>query len=89
MESTNIPVEIEAKFKQATVKGGVAVLQFEVATEEQAMFTISVITKSDEAFDKFMDARERFAKWIVEHAVVIDEALTERKYNRMLNEEVR
>lgn len=53
------------------------------------MFTISVITKSDEAFDKFMDARERLAKWIVEHAVVIDEALTERKYNRMLNEEVR
>lgn len=36
-----------------------------------------------------MDARERLAKWIVEHAVVIDEALTERKYNRMLNEEVR
>lgn len=54
----------------------------DLATEEQAMFTISVITKSDEAFDKFMDARERLAKWI-------DEALTERKYNRMLNEEVR
>lgn len=47
------------------------------------------MAKSDEAFDKFMDARERLAKWIVEHAVVIDEALTERKYNRMLNEEVR
>lgn len=31
----------------------------ELATEEQAMFTISVITKSDEAFDRFMDARER------------------------------
>lgn len=61
----------------------------DLATEDQAMFTISVITKSDEAFDKFMDARERLAKWIVEHAVVIDEALTERKYNRMLNEEVR
>lgn len=44
----------------------------DLATEEQVMFTISVITKSDEAFDKF-----------------IDEALTERKYNRMLNEEVR
>lgn len=61
----------------------------DLATEEQSMFTISVIAKSDEAFDKFMDARERLAKWIVEHAVVIDEALTERKYNRMLNEEVR
>ena len=61
----------------------------DLATEEQAMFTISVITKSDEAFDKFIDARERLAKRIVEHAVVIDEALTERKYNRMLNEEVR
>lgn len=36
----------------------------ELATKEQAMFTVSVITKSDEA-------------------------LTERKYNRMLNEEVR
>ena len=57
----------------------------DLATEEQAMFTISVITKSDEAFGKFMDARER----LVEHAAVIDEALTERKYNRMLNEEVR
>lgn len=61
----------------------------ELATEEQAMFAVSLITKSDESFDKFMDARERMSKWIVGHAVVIDEALTERKYNRMLNEEVR
>lgn len=61
----------------------------DLATEEQAMFAISVITKSDEAFDRFMDARERPAKWIVEHAAVIDEALTEKKYNDMLNEEVR
>lgn len=61
----------------------------ELATEEQAMFSISVITKSDESFGKFMDARERLSKWIVEHAAVIDEAITEMKYNRMLNEEVR
>lgn len=61
----------------------------DLATEEQAMFTICGITKSDEAFDRFLDARERLSKWIVEHAVVIDEALTERKYYRMLNEEVR
>lgn len=61
----------------------------DLATEEQAMFTISVITKSDEAFDKFMDARERLSEWIVEHAAVIDEVLTEERYNRMLNEEVR
>lgn len=61
----------------------------DLTTEEQAMFTISVITKSDEAFDKFIDARERLAKWIVEHAAVINEALTEKKYNDMLNEEVR
>ena len=61
----------------------------ELATEEQAMFTISVITKSDEAFDRFLDARERLSKWIVEHAEVIDEAITEKKYNDMLNEEVR
>ena len=61
----------------------------ELATEEQAMFTVSVITKSDEAFGKFMDARERLSKWIVGHAAVIDEAITEKKYNDMLNEEVR
>ena len=61
----------------------------ELATEEQVMFAVSLITKSDESFDKFMDARERMSKWIVEHAAVIDEAITERKYNRMLNEEVR
>lgn len=61
----------------------------ELATKEQAMFTVLVITKSDEAFDKFMDARERLSKWIVEHAAVIDEAITEKKYNDMLNEEVR
>lgn len=61
----------------------------ELATEEQAMFTAPVITKSDEAFDRFMDARERLSKWIVGHAAVIDEAITERKYNRMLNEGVR
>lgn len=46
MESTNIPVEIEAKFKQATVKGDVAVLQFEVDTEDSAAF--DAIRKSGE-----------------------------------------
>lgn len=61
----------------------------DLATEEQAMFTISVITKTDESFDRFTDACERLSKWIVGHAAVIDEAITERKYNRMLNEEVR
>lgn len=61
----------------------------ELVTEEQAMLAISVITKSDESFDRFTDARGRLAKWIVEHAAIIDEVLTERKYNRMLNEEVR
>lgn len=53
------------------------------------MFTIYGITKSDEAFDRFLDARERLSKWIVGHAAVIDEAITERKYNKILNEEVR
>lgn len=72
----------------ADYKGMLAELA-ELATEEQAMFTISVITKSDEAFDRFMDACERLSKWIVGHEVVIDEALTEKKYNDMLNEEVR
>lgn len=61
----------------------------DLATEEQALFTISVITKSDESFHRFMDARERLSKWIVEHAAVIDEVLTEERYNRMLNEEVK
>lgn len=61
----------------------------ELAMKEQAMFTVLVITKSDEVFDKFMDARERLSKWIVEHAAVINEAITEKKYNDMLNEEVR
>ena len=61
----------------------------ELATEEQAMFAVSLITKTDESFDRFMDARGRLSKWIVEHAAVIDEAITEKKYNDMLNEEVR
>lgn len=61
----------------------------ELATEEQAMFAVSLITKTDESFDRFMDARERLSKWIVGHAAVLDEAITERKYNQMLNEEVR
>lgn len=61
----------------------------EPATEEQAMFTAPVITKSDEAFGRFMDARERPSKRIVEHDAVIDEAITEKKYNDMLNEEIR
>lgn len=61
----------------------------DLATEEHAMLTIYGITKSDEAFDRFLDARERLPKWIVGHAAVIDEAITERKYNQMLNEEVR
>lgn len=61
----------------------------ELATEEQAMFTVSVITKSDEAFGRFIDASERLSKWIVKHEADIDEVITERKYNQMLNEEVR
>ena len=61
----------------------------ELATEEQAMFAVSLITKTAESFDRSMDARERLSRWIVGHAAVIDEAITERKYNRMLNEEVR
>lgn len=61
----------------------------ELATEEQAMFAVSLITETEESFDRFMDARERLSRWIVGHAAVIDEAITERKYNRMLNEEVR
>lgn len=72
----------------ADYKGMLAELA-ELATEEQAMFTVSVITKTDESFDRFMDASERLSKWIVGHAAVIDEAITERKYNQMLNEEVR
>lgn len=51
----------------------------ELATEEQEMFAVSLITKTDESFDRFMDARERLSKWIVGHAAVIDEAITERK----------
>lgn len=47
----------------ADYKGMLAELA-ELATEEQAMFTIYGITKSDEA-------------------------ITERKYNQMINEEVR
>lgn len=61
----------------------------ELATEEQTLFTVAVMAKSDETFGKFMDARERLANWIVGHAAVIDEAITEKKYNDMLNEEVR
>lgn len=61
----------------------------ELATDEWAMFTIYGITESNEAFDRFLDARKRLSKWIVGHAAVIDEAVTERKYNKMLNEEVR
>lgn len=72
----------------ADYKGMLAELA-ELATEEQAMLTIYSITMSDEAFDRFLDARERLSKWIVGHAAVIDEAITEKKYNDMLNEEVR
>ncbi|MDB1879344.1 hypothetical protein [Collinsella aerofaciens] len=72
----------------ADYKGMLAELA-ELATEEQAMFTIYGITKSDEVFDRFLDAHERLSKWIVRHAAVIDEAITEKKYNDMLNEEVR
>lgn len=72
----------------ADYKGMLAELA-DLATEEQAMFAISVITKSDEAFDRFLDASERLSKWIVGHAAVIDEAITEKKYNDMLNEGVR
>lgn len=45
----------------ADYKGMLAELA-ELATEEQAMFAIYGITKSDEAFDRFLDARERLSK---------------------------
>lgn len=38
---------------------------------------------------KDYQGRHELPKWIVGHAAVIDEAITERKYNQMLNEEVR
>lgn len=89
MESTNIPVEIEAKFKQATVKGGVAVLQFEVDTEDSAAF--DAIRKSGEEVWLSIQSKQPQILFVSHDgdAAVIDEAITERKYNQMLNEEVR
>lgn len=72
----------------ADYKGMLAELA-ELVTEEQAMFTIAALTKSDEMFAKFMDAREELSKWIVEHAAVLNDAITEAKYNEMLNKEVK
>lgn len=47
MTATNIPTEIRAAFKQATVKGVATSLQFEIMTEDANAFDIVRMSGKD------------------------------------------
>ena len=56
--------------------------------EQQALFGILALTKSDEMFDSFMESSHRVNEFMIEHQKEFERALIEVKANEMLNQEV-
>lgn len=56
--------------------------------EQQALFGILALTKSDEIFDSFMESSHRVNEFMIEHRKEFERALIEVKANEMLNQEV-
>lgn len=56
--------------------------------EQQALFGILALTKSDEMFDSFMESSHRVNAFMIEHQKEFERALIEVKANEMLNQEV-
>lgn len=66
----------------------VAVEFYRMVLEQQALFGILALTKSDKMFDSFMESSHRVSKFIIEHQKEFERALIEVKANEMLNQEV-
>lgn len=56
--------------------------------EQQTLFSILALTKSDEMFDSFIDSSHRVNDFMIEHHEEFQQALIEVESNEMLNKEV-
>lgn len=65
-----------------------AVEFYGMVLEQQALFDILALTKSDEMFDAFMDSSHKVNEFMIEHQKEFQRALIEVKANEMLNSEV-
>lgn len=65
-----------------------AVKFYGMVLEQQALFSILALTKSDEMFDSFIDSSHRVNDFMIEHQKEFERALIEIKANEMLNDEV-
>ena len=66
----------------------VAVEFYGMVLEQQALFGILALTKSDEMFDSFMESSRRVNEFMIEHQKEFERALIEVKANEMLNQKV-
>lgn len=65
-----------------------AVEFYGMVLEQQALFGVLTLTKSDEMFDSFINSSHRVNDFMIEHQKEFKRALIEVKANEMLNSEV-
>lgn len=66
----------------------VAVELYKLVLDEHAIFSAAVLLQSDDAQIKFMDARDKTCKFLLEHDGEFRKALFEVEANEELNSEV-
>lgn len=65
-----------------------AVEFYGMVLEQQVLFGVLTLTKSDEMFDSFINSSHRVNDFMIEHQKEFERALIEVKANEMLNSEV-
>lgn len=65
-----------------------AVEFYEMVLEQQALFSVLALTKSNEMFDSYINSSHRVNDFMIEHQKEFKRALIEVKANEMLNQEV-
>lgn len=65
-----------------------AVEFYGMVLEQQTLFGILALTKSDEMFDSFIDSSHKVNDFMIEHQKEFQRALIEVKANEMLNKEM-
>lgn len=65
-----------------------AVEFYEMVLEQQALFSVLALTKSNEMFDSYINSSHRVNDFMIEHQKEFKRALIEIKANEMLNQEV-
>lgn len=65
-----------------------AVEFYEMVLEQQALFSVLALTKSDEMFDSYINSSHRVNDFMIEHRKEFKRAFIEVKANEMLNQEV-